>query len=826
MAHKEPKRRKSLWRRLLTPKVLAFFAVVAAILLGVFWYFYVVYSQMIDAKLSGNLFVRSTAIYAAPVRLTPGPGMSRDEMIAYLRRVGYVEAGSNSEADHGRYAVRGNDVEVTPDKDSVAGSGYLFGHIRVSFESSGKGVKRIVDLATRQGINAAYLEPEVLSSISAEKHQKRKVIEFKDIPPVLVKAVLAAEDRRFFDHSGIDYRGIIRALWENASEGEVRQGGSTITQQLVKNFFLTRERTWRRKFADAYLALILETRLSKQQIFVLYCNDVFLGQQGSYSINGFGEAAKVYFDKDVINLSLPEAAFLAGINRGPSYYSPYTHRDRALSRRNQVLEAMVANGAITEAQADAAKRTELKVLSKQSSSNRDAPYFLDYLQNQIAESLASRDFVQESYRIYSTVDMQLQRAADQAVHAQMERLDKYFASRKKNALPPGSIQASLCALDPRTGDVLAMVGGRDYGTTQYNRAIESKRQPGSVFKPVVYAAALNTAYDEDKTNVITAASRFLDAPETFVYGNGQTYSPGNFADEYSNREVTLREAITRSLNVVTIRVAEKTGYTQVERLSEKFGYARSQAYPSLALGVNEATPLDVARAYTTFPGGGSRVDPTGIKRVVTSTGESVMESSPKSTPVISPQVSWLLTDMMRDVLDRGTAARTRELGFTALAAGKTGTSHDGWFAGFTPNLVCVVWVGFDDNTQLGLTGAQSALPIWTEFMKRALQLRPDLAGTEFTKPDGITSAEIDPETGLLASETCSTRRTEYFIGETAPTQSCSTAAHDSLRSDNPQDRPAGREEPPPRKTDQPLRRAALGPAISPPLRPRRVSSRP
>jgi len=520
------------------------------------------------------------------------------------------------------------------------------------------------------------------------------------------------------------------------------------------------------------MAVVLETKLSKEQIFQLYANEVYMGQSGSYSINGVGEAASTYFNKDVVNLTLPECAFIAGIIRGPSLYSPYRDADRAKARRNQVLDSMVESGFITREQAEAAKATELKIQAKRSAMNTGAPYFIDYLQQQSTTELAGRDLSRQSYRIYATIDMDLQRAADKAVNDTLQELDKIFARRKKDPIPPGTLQAALVALDAKTGDILAMVGGRDYGQSQLNRAVDAHRQPGSVFKPIVYTTALNTAYEEAGQDVITPASMFMDAPETFYYGNG-TYSPENFGKVYSNKELPLREGLVHSLNVITVRVAERVGYQHVARMAERLGLPRPQPFPALALGTAEATPLEVARAYTAFANAGNLVSTRPYTRVTNAEGSGIGEDRPEVRQVLRPTISWLMTNIMQDVLNRGTAAGARRMGFTEkTAAGKTGTSRDGWFAGYTPNMVCVVWVGFDDNSELGLEGAKSALPIWAAFMKQALSIRPDLRGDSFVQPDGIVTAEIDPETGMLAADSCPTHRTEYFIEGSQPTETC------------------------------------------------------
>jgi penicillin-binding protein 1B len=771
---KRPAPRPSLIRRIFTPLRLAIFGIFALIFFSVFAFFYSKYARMIDARFRGDVVVRTTGIYAAPRTVRVSQGMTLASLKSYLDGIGYVESSKDADSSRGRYLIKGNIIDIRTSGTSIINGSRQFPNLTIIFGPAGKGITKITDSDTKRNLDSSLLEPELVTAISNEKQrQKQKLVSFKDLPKDYVNAVVAIEDRQFFEHSGINFRGIMRALWRDASEGQLQEGGSSITQQLVKNFFLTPERTWKRKVQEMMIALVLETKLHKEGIFQLYSNEVYMGQSGSYSINGVGEAASAYFSKDVVNLTLSECAFLAGIIRGPSLYSPYRDPERAKARRNQVLDSMVDAGFITRDKAEQAKATELQVQAKQSALNNGAPYFVDYLQQQLVNELPTRDLARQSYRVYTTIDMDLQRAADKAVNETLATLDQIFAKRKKNPVPPGTLQAALVALNSKTGEILAMVGGRDYAQSQLNRAVDANRQPGSVFKPLVYAAALGSAYDEDAEEKITPASLFMDAPETFLYGRGQTYSPENFGKTYSNRDVALREGLVHSLNVVTVRVAEKVGYSKISRLAEKLGLPRPQPFPALALGTAEATPLQVASAYTAFANGGVLSDSRPIKRVTNSGGVGLTEAKSQTKQALRPEISWLMTNIMQDVLNRGTGSRARAMGFTGTAAGKTGTSRDGWFAGYTPNMVCVVWVGFDDNSELGLEGAKSALPIWASFMKSALALRPELGGESFpAPPDGIVSEEVDPTTGLIATEECPTKHTEYFIEGTQPQQLC------------------------------------------------------
>lgn len=759
-------RRPSLGTKLrnffLSPLLLAPLIVGGLIGAGVLVYYYQQFTEMIDAGLRGDIFVRSSGIYAAPPVLRPGLALRAPDLVAHLKRVGYLEAGTTQNENRGQYAVRGNSVELKPSADSSIDGDYTFRPLKVSF--SGSGIQSVNDLSTREQLTEALVEPEQLSSIISDGREKRRIIEYKDLPQTLVDAIVAVEDRQFFEHYGINWRGVIRAFMRNQQAGEIREGGSSISQQLVKEFWLTQDRVWSRKLREAYMTILLEQRLSKEQIMAMYCNQIYLGQRGSFSINGFGQAAKSYFDKDISQLTLAESALLAGIIRSPNRYSPFQHEDRARDRRDKVLDLMVEAEKITPELAAKAKAQPLGLRGKGTSAMdaNDAPYFVDYLTKQLEAGFDTRAEL-KNMRIYSTLDIGLQRAAYQAVTKQMAAIDKLFAKRKGGT---AGLQTALVAINPKTGEVLAMLGGRDYSLSQLNRVTEARRQPGSVFKPFVYAAALSEGADENG-NAITPATVFMDQPHTFTYGNNQTYSPGNYKDSYSNRKMTLRDALAESKNVITVELAQLIGFSAVARLAERAGIQRVPTYPSMALGVAEATPLQVASAYTIFANQGRRVLPVAYTRVTNGRGTTLKTTQRESRDILSPQVAYLMTSMMQDVLDRGTGSRVRAMGFKGVAAGKTGSSRDGWFAGYTPNLVCVVWVGFDDNSDLGLTGGATAAPIWAEFMMKALQLRPDLGG-EFADPGDLVTVDIDPATGLVAQADTPNVRHELFVRGTEP----------------------------------------------------------
>src|SRR5687767_14107576 len=754
-------------RRLFSAPVIIPVVFIGAIVLGILIYYWTVFSGRIDNLLQGEVFTRSAGIYAAPKQLRVNEAITQEEMIAFLKRAGYVEKSQQADTNRGRYTVDGTSVEVEPSSASTVDGAKQFQHVRVQFSGNGKSINALTDLDTRSSLQRTWLEPELISPVTGIERAKRKVIGFGDLPPHLVKAITVTEDRSFFEHYGVNIRGIIRAFVRRVDADPnspiARQGGSSITQQLVKNLLLSPEQTWRRKSAEAYMSIILETRLSKEKIFELYCNQVYMGQQAGFSIHGFGEASSAYFNKDVTNLTQAESAFLAGLIRSPNRYNPYTKLETATARRNQVLDSMAEAGELSAADAKAAKDSPLQVAPVRGRIDvSDAPYFADYVQNQLADMVAGSGAA-EHLRIYTTVDMDLQRAAYAALTKQLAALDKIQAKR----VEPGTLQAALVAMNARTGEIVAMVGGRDYSKSQLNRASDALRQPGSVFKPFVYATALNTAYDP-VPRLITPATTYMDEPKTFTFDN-QEYSPGNFGDSYRNAPVTLRDAMVNSLNVVTVDVAMEVTIGRVMSLASKAGLPRpARAYPAMALGTSEATPLQVASAYTSFATLGTRTSPVAINRITTGSGVTIAAPTPEKNDVMRPDVAYVMTSFMKDVVNRGTAAKVRARGFKGNVAGKTGTSRDGWFAGYTPNLVCVVWVGFDDGSQLGLTGANSALPIWADFMSTALAEHPEWQG-DWEMPAGIEQVAINPSTGAPASDDDPEKRIELFINGTSPT---------------------------------------------------------
>jgi penicillin-binding protein 1B len=704
------------------------------------------YAQIVDARLSRGYLTSRPGLYAAPAVLRPGQGLSADELVIKLRRAGYLE-GPVSDVWSGSFTRRGQHIQIRP----TVVNGLVPAPVLLTFDA-----KEQIAAITTDGLSldSFTLEPEVLTNDVKVKPAERRALAYQEIPPVVIQAILAIEDRRFFDHPGLDAFGVVRALVRNAVSERMAQGGSTITQQLVKNTYLTPERTFRRKYAEAMLAFALERRLSKEDIFALYCNEIYLGQRGAVAIQGIEQAAYVYFGKEPKNLTLSEAATLAGMIQGPARYSPVRNAAAAEQRRNQVLEAMVREGFITSDHA-ASVSTEKIIPAILQDSGSLAPYFIDYV-NRVAES--QFEISGEQQRIYTTIDLDLQKLAESALKRQLDWISN--AVKNSDATP----QAALVALDPHTGHVLAMIGGRDYGVSQLNRAIDAHRQPGSTFKPFVYAAALEDG--------MSPVAMFADAPRKFVYDRNKVYRPANFGGSYSMKDVTMRAALVHSLNTVTVDVAMRTGLARTANLTERFGLPKPGRYPALALGTSEATPLQLAAAYATFVNGGQRVAPKVIASISEPSNGATNISVDQSRQIISPTTAYMITNMLSAVIDHGTARAVRGVLKGTAMAGKTGTSRDGWFVGYTPNLVCAVWIGFDDNRQLGLTAAQSALPAWADFMKAAIARRPELGGRNFQCPEGIKFVEIDTDNGLISTLTCPSRDLIAVTERLAPHMEC------------------------------------------------------
>jgi penicillin-binding protein 1B len=779
---KKPRLRAALWRRRWVRLVALALAIPTAAVCGAAAYYYVGFARLIDAQLHGERDRVLPRVFARPLDLRNGQSLTDRQLVDRLNDLGYAQRARPEKP--GEFAVDTGVVAIMPRGTEFAGQ-----VVRVVFQKPAtvrtdskrpappKPADRIEQLEIGTAVSEhATLDTPMLTALISGEREKRRKVALSIIPPHMVKAVLAIEDHRFYDHPGIDPIGIAGAV---ASYVRGRRtfmaGGSTITQQLVRNVFLpkfqgmtlqtARARSFRRKLIEAWVSLVLDRRATKDEILEMYLNDVPLGQRGSFAIFGVATAARLFFGKDVSNLSLAEAATIAGLIQSPSALSPFNNPTRCRERRNVVLQAMVDAGYVP---ADAAERAAAEpLLVVQRALEAEAPYFVDFVGRTLDEHYPGlTTTTNQEVNVYTTLDLHLQRLAQDAVRAGLTHVDELLSRRKRQ----GHAEAALIAVDPRTGEILAFVGGRSYNQSQYNRAIVSRRQPGSVFKPFVYLAAFEQAATDGRTDV-TPASIVSDEPETFEFED-QVWTPENYEKEYDG-PVTYRRALAHSRNLATIRVAQSAGYDRVADFWKTLGVGTPpKPYPSIALGVFEATPYEIATAYMLFPNGGALRPLTPILKITRGAKDVTKESPGEPRHVARAETTFLVTNMMRSVLNEGTGAGARAAGFTLDAAGKTGTTNDlrdAWFAGFTPELLTVVWVGFDDNQPVGLTGAQAALPIWTEFMMRALAGH---ASIPFDVPDGVSFVDIDPDTGKLALPACPRLFRETFLAGTEPVQAC------------------------------------------------------
>ena len=768
-----------IWRRRWVRLLAAGLAVPVVALCFATGYYYISFARIIDARLHGERDRVLPRVFARPLELRRGQSLTLRQLIDSLNDIGYAERGRAEKP--GEFTVGSDDVTILP---RTAEPKNL--PLRVIFPKPPKAPPRgkpfrvpdRVERLERGGkpSERVTLEAPVLTAIINGEREKRRQVALSAIPARMIQAVLAIEDRRFFAHPGVDPIGMVGAFFSYATGRRgYLAGGSTITQQLVRNVFLpkfegmtlqlARARSAKRKLLEMIVSLVLSRRASKDDILELYLNDIPLGQRGSFAIAGVAEASRLFFGKDVSNVSLAEAATIAGVIQSPSALSPFNNPARCKERRNVVLQAMADEGYVTP---EVAKRTAEEPMGiDQRALEAEAPYFVDFVGQTLSEDYPGLTTVtNEAVDVYTTLDLHLQRLAQDAVRNGLLHVDELLSRRKRH----GKAEAALIALDPRTGEILALVGGRSYNQSQYNRAIASRRQPGSVFKPFVYLAAFEHAVEEGRTD-ITPATIVNDEPETFEFDD-QVWTPENYEKQYDG-PITYRRALAHSRNLATIHVARAAGYDRVASFWKRLGVGNPpKAYPSIALGVFEATPYEIATAYTLFPNQGM-IRPLKPILTITSGGKNMLRK-PAAQPrqVAQADTTYLVTDMMRAVLNEGTAAGARGAGFVLDAAGKTGTTNDlrdAWFAGFTPELLTVVWVGFDDNQPVGLSGAQAALPIWTQFMMRALTGHVSMP---FEVPDGVGFADIDAETGKLAAPGCPRVVHQPFLAGTVPTEVC------------------------------------------------------
>ena len=699
-------------------------------------------------------------VFSAPFLLAEDVAIAREDLQERLARLGYRKVEGHP-GTPGEYSVRFRSCEIYLNAFEYPWGKTEATPLRVK-TSFGR-VSQIENLSTGETLNQALLEPESLGTLSGNVSEERLAVSIDDLPKTLLDAVIAVEDRRFARHSGIDPRALVRALFANVKSGEVVQGGSTITQQLAKNLYPGGERTVARKIWEALAAVSLEAFHSKDEILERYLNQIYLAQRGPTSIIGAGAAARHYFGKDANYLDLPESALLAGLIQSPGRYHPYRHPREARARRDLVLKLMLEEGFITKEQQREASETPLLLRPEPAADARHAPYFIDYVAQQLQEEGLRDPASRLGIRVFTTIDPLLQARAEKILAAGLAQYEKDY--RHLRPLPGGELQGAFVALRPSDGSILAMVGGRNYSRSQFNRIAQAHRQPGSAFKPFVYLAGFAKAQAE-RTPLFTAATVLDDSPLEMEVA-GEPWAPQNFDQEYRG-PVSARQALAQSLNVPTIRAAEMIGLRDIVRSARNDGIeSRLQAVPSIALGTFEIVPLELASAYTTIANLGTRVVPRSLVAVVDDSGKVFSVPIRPSQQASTPQAAYLTLDLMRDVVRHGTGAGIWAYGIEGEFAGKTGTTDDGrdaWFVGFNPDFLGLAWVGFDNNRPLRLGGSALALPIWAQIARGA-GLDAD---RRWETPPGIVELEIDPTTGQQAHGRCPDTVTEIFIEGTEP----------------------------------------------------------
>ncbi|MEM1205140.1 MAG: PBP1A family penicillin-binding protein [Acidobacteriota bacterium] len=696
-------------------------------------------------------------LYGKPTVVAPGVTMTAEALASELAAMGYAAAPSPDGLGAGTYHRRGDIVELFRRRFPSPRGPVGLDRVRVDFRG-GKVARLVRDGKELRGI---WLDPPLVASYYGPDLEDRRPVTLDELPEPLILSVLAAEDAGFLEHGGVSLRGILRAAWINFRAKEVRQGGSTLTQQLVKNLYLSHERSWARKAQEAMLAVILELRYEKRAILEAYLNEIYWGRSGRVNLMGVGAASWAYFGKQPAQLTLAESATLAGMIQAPASLSPLSRPEASKGRRDFVLQRLGELGWMTEEVVAAAQGRPVVAAATRITA-RSAPYFADAMAEEARRRFGIETLDDAGYVLHSTLDARDQAHAEAAVAWGLDALEKGWEKGRERATP---LQAALISVDPDDGGIRAYVGGRDYGKSQFDRVTRARRQAGSVFKPVVYAAA----FERRTANPAT----FLEDASYTVRRAGQTWSPRN-SDGKFHGWVTARTALEKSYNVPTARLAVDMGLDSVVDMAERLGVRRKlDPYPALALGAMEVSPLEMATVYTTLAAGGLRSELHGLVAAFDSGGRELPGADlDKPERVLEEDVAFVVTKVLQGVLDRGTARGAREQGLRDPLAGKTGTTNDrrdSWFGGYSPDRATLVWVGYDDNATTRLSGARAALPIWSRFTYKT---RPTGGYRDFRQPEGVVAAWIDPRTGGLAHSECSELEREFFLRDFVPEPFC------------------------------------------------------
>ncbi len=715
-------------------------------------------TERVATRFEGRKWQIPSVIYSDTTLLYPGRKIDLAAFTDRLKGIGYRPTLEAPEKK-GEYRLLKGEVEIYLNDLTITGKTRFGFPVRLSLKK-----EAITAMARRDSgapIDLLELEPEVIMRYFGKDREIRDVVSIDEIPKSLQHAVMAAEDARFYTHWGIDPRGILRAIYTNLKHGSIRQGGSTLTQQLAKNYFLTPERTFSRKLNELFISLAIELKYEKEEILGLYLNEIYFGQNGSASVNGAGEAAKFYFNKRVQDLTLAESATIAGLIKGPNLYSPYKNKVRCMARRNVVLASMKKNGWIDEDALKEASQTPIRVSGfKRYSQN--APYFLDYVSAQLKELYPTTTLTGMGLTIRTTLDTGVQAAAEAALERGLLRLEaKNPKLKRKN--PAARLQGAIVVMQPRTGNILAMVGGRDYRVSQFNRAVQAKRQPGSCFKPVVASVLLDQFTPSD---IFSNEKRAYTIDDTL-------WTPKNFSEE-KEKSLSMREMLKVSSNIAAVDMLVKAGVKTAAQRIKRFHFSTPiPPWPSMVLGASEVIPIELARAYAAFASDGIQPYPLSLKAVVDEQGDRLMGRHMEIEPILSPGEAFLITSMLEGAIKEGTGRSLARYGIDFPVAGKTGTTsnyRDAWFVGYTPDILALVWVGFDNNDPLFVTGGRAALPIWAELVSA---LPGYISGNDFLPPPDVVTQRVCRESGKRAvGLKCPDVYEEYFLKENPPSSAC------------------------------------------------------
>jgi len=753
---KRSKLKAFLWRH---AAGLAFAVMLAFVFfIGFVGYTYVVITKKFDKSLRWDLPSR---VYSDASPLVPGMTIPRTLLEPKLNHVGYHEVKARV-ANPGEYRYNGSNLEIYlqnfeyPDIE--------FRAVPVVVEFDGAEVRAVHRLDDNVALRGVRIEPELITSIYNNEMEDRLPVSLSAVPKVVSDAIIASEDKNFYKHMGISLRGTLSAFVADVKAGKIVRGGSTLTQQLVKNYYLNQERSWSRKGIEGLMSVLLEMRYSKQEILEAYLNQIYLGQNGAVQILGVEQASQLYFGKHVTYLTLPEAATLSGIIPSPNVYSPLRYPERARARRDMILGLMRDQGKITADEYASAIASPFSV-ARFPKTSRSAPFFVDLVMKQLRETYPETQLKTEGLRIFTTLDTIMQRSAELALDSGANDLAKRYSFIRKSPVP---LEGVILTIQPGTGYVKALVGGRNYSKTQFNRAIQARRQPGSLFKPFVYVTAMDPALGQQ---ALTAATVLDDSPITVRTGTA-VWQPQNYDNQFHG-PVTVRSALAHSYNIPAVRAAIRAGVPNVVKEATAIGIeSRLQPYPSISLGSFEVTPLEIAYAYSAFANLGVKAEPISILAVSTRDGKLLESREVKMKRVAPASISYVMNDILKDVFNYGTASKAHLLGFDRSFAGKTGTTsnyRDAWVIGYSPRILSLVWIGFDDGHSVRLSGGDACVPIWTQHMNRIVGMVPDV---DWKRPEDVVEREVDPQSGMLATPYCPQTKSEIFVEGTEPVSVC------------------------------------------------------